>query len=292
MLLQGTWQFMSAALLLNHYKMSKLEDDLESFFHVLLYIALRYLCHNFLPQDVAEFMNQYFDAMGHREHGMVGGHTKYTSFHSGQLVFNAKCFIVGPGPDYPLNDIINELLRWFRAFYAANTSEIVPTNQLEAHTFTPASKWDDDESEDKSEDEEDEEKSEDEDRASSSANTQRPEIQTADHSLAKKLGTHRAFYALFKRNSRESSRWVEDKVEDQLPPNYSPRTDRLYGDLASYATHSNIPQVAEGSRSSSKRAREHDEDSPNKRINAMGPRRSSRLVSRVSTRSASTASKS
>ncbi|OSD07145.1 hypothetical protein PYCCODRAFT_1339264, partial [Trametes coccinea BRFM310] len=38
----GTWQFMSAAVLDNHSKKLEVSDELESFFHVTLYYAVRY----------------------------------------------------------------------------------------------------------------------------------------------------------------------------------------------------------------------------------------------------------
>ncbi|OSD07143.1 hypothetical protein PYCCODRAFT_1331388, partial [Trametes coccinea BRFM310] len=38
----GTWQFMSAAVLDNHSKKLEISDELESFFHVTLYYAVRY----------------------------------------------------------------------------------------------------------------------------------------------------------------------------------------------------------------------------------------------------------
>ncbi|KAI0629045.1 kinase-like domain-containing protein, partial [Trametes polyzona] len=41
----GTWQFLSVSALNNCEKPIDLQDDLESFFHVLLYIAIRFLPH-------------------------------------------------------------------------------------------------------------------------------------------------------------------------------------------------------------------------------------------------------
>ena len=43
---QGTWQFMSATLLNHHDKAAEICDDLEAFFHVILYHAVRYLKSN------------------------------------------------------------------------------------------------------------------------------------------------------------------------------------------------------------------------------------------------------
>ncbi|KAI0827955.1 hypothetical protein BC628DRAFT_1317497, partial [Trametes gibbosa] len=55
----GTWQFMSAMALMVPRKQIKVDDELESFFNVLLYIAIRFLCHN--CKSVANFIHRYFD---------------------------------------------------------------------------------------------------------------------------------------------------------------------------------------------------------------------------------------
>lgn len=59
MITQGTWQFMSASSLQAPSKEIVVEDELESFFHVLLFFAIRFLHHN--CNEVANFMHAYFD---------------------------------------------------------------------------------------------------------------------------------------------------------------------------------------------------------------------------------------
>ncbi|CDO77506.1 hypothetical protein BN946_scf184912.g5 [Trametes cinnabarina] len=59
----GTWQFASAMALDNPTKRIIVQDDIESFFHLLLYFAIRYLPHN--CDNVGDFMDRYFD--GYRE---------------------------------------------------------------------------------------------------------------------------------------------------------------------------------------------------------------------------------
>ncbi|KAL6301547.1 hypothetical protein BKA93DRAFT_919788, partial [Sparassis latifolia] len=44
----GTWQFLSVHALDNPFRTITVEDELESFFHVLLYFGIRYLRHNIL----------------------------------------------------------------------------------------------------------------------------------------------------------------------------------------------------------------------------------------------------
>ncbi|OSD00231.1 hypothetical protein PYCCODRAFT_1393850 [Trametes coccinea BRFM310] len=55
----GTWQFLSVQALLNPNKKIGIEDEMESFFHVLLYYALRYLPSNYA--DITPFKYDYFD---------------------------------------------------------------------------------------------------------------------------------------------------------------------------------------------------------------------------------------
>jgi hypothetical protein len=49
---QGTWQFISAALLHKPHRIQKIEDDRESAIHVLTWLALRYTKHD----DLANLM--------------------------------------------------------------------------------------------------------------------------------------------------------------------------------------------------------------------------------------------
>ncbi|OSD02249.1 hypothetical protein PYCCODRAFT_1467912 [Trametes coccinea BRFM310] len=57
----GTWQFMSVAYIRNHPSQPvAVADELESFFHVLLFYAVRLLCHN-VP-DVRLYVTEYFDS--------------------------------------------------------------------------------------------------------------------------------------------------------------------------------------------------------------------------------------
>lgn len=57
--LQGTWQFMSVNALNNPDKPIRIPDELESFFHALLWFAIRWLPHN--CNNVGKFMFEYFD---------------------------------------------------------------------------------------------------------------------------------------------------------------------------------------------------------------------------------------
>ncbi|KAI0368440.1 hypothetical protein BV20DRAFT_463505 [Pilatotrama ljubarskyi] len=77
----GTWQFMSASSLLNTSKRIIVQDDMESFFHILLYFAIRFVPHN--CQDVAQFMDIYFDGHTHENGVYFGGEKKLNSMRNG-----------------------------------------------------------------------------------------------------------------------------------------------------------------------------------------------------------------
>ncbi|KAI0645249.1 hypothetical protein C8Q79DRAFT_1111841 [Trametes meyenii] len=57
----GTWQFLSVNALNDHTKPIVIQDELESFLHVLLYICIRFLHHNLDDKSVPHFMRDYFD---------------------------------------------------------------------------------------------------------------------------------------------------------------------------------------------------------------------------------------
>ncbi|OSD02238.1 hypothetical protein PYCCODRAFT_1425371 [Trametes coccinea BRFM310] len=81
----GTWQFMSVAYIENHpHKPVSVADELESFFHVLLFYAVRMLRHN--VTDVRFFITDYFDSFTvASEAGRDCSSTKSAVMRSGAL---------------------------------------------------------------------------------------------------------------------------------------------------------------------------------------------------------------
>ncbi|KIL67560.1 hypothetical protein M378DRAFT_9337 [Amanita muscaria Koide BX008] len=80
----GTWQFIAACLLLNRGLVHEREDDLESFYHVLHWVALRFTCHELKPHSLghqlrALFGESFRDMDGHP----VGGYAKRSELISG-----------------------------------------------------------------------------------------------------------------------------------------------------------------------------------------------------------------
>ena len=74
---QGTWQFMSIDMLLKRAKMVEVDDDLESFFYVILYYAARYLKSNIT--DVGAFIEGFFDSYEVHDGRYLVGATKYSA---------------------------------------------------------------------------------------------------------------------------------------------------------------------------------------------------------------------
>ncbi|KAH9889453.1 hypothetical protein C8Q73DRAFT_159451 [Cubamyces lactineus] len=66
----GTWQFLSVNALRHPKAQIEIADELESFFHVLLYCAIRFLPHT--CDDVSRFMYDFFDR------GETVGRSRYT----------------------------------------------------------------------------------------------------------------------------------------------------------------------------------------------------------------------
>ncbi|KAG5649497.1 hypothetical protein H0H81_003466 [Sphagnurus paluster] len=104
----GTWQFMSCLLLMDHHSVHTVQDDMESFVYVLLYLGLRYLKHK-KPRETLHIMSEIFDYEKFIDGNCTGGENKRFMIESlGKLGrdFHFAC--------EPLDDwfrIIRELLR-------------------------------------------------------------------------------------------------------------------------------------------------------------------------------------
>ncbi|KAI8968833.1 hypothetical protein BD414DRAFT_541223 [Trametes punicea] len=74
---------MSASALKSLDKRILVPDDMESFFHVLLYFAIRYVTHNW--PDVGCFIDLYFDACQYYDGAFYGGEKKLWAMRLGEL---------------------------------------------------------------------------------------------------------------------------------------------------------------------------------------------------------------
>ncbi|KAG6883396.1 hypothetical protein C0995_012354 [Termitomyces sp. Mi166 len=77
----GTWQFMSYLLVSRDHFIHTIQDDMESFIHIMLYFALRYLKHSSGRWNVPTILSNIFDNEGYDLDGhLVGGAGKRPLF--------------------------------------------------------------------------------------------------------------------------------------------------------------------------------------------------------------------
>ncbi|KAJ3558956.1 hypothetical protein NM688_g624 [Phlebia brevispora] len=98
----GTWPFLSALLLKYPLKPNQLSDDLESFVHVVAWLALRFHEHEYTPEyasnlesdvitanedndELRDFKAYYFDWRGKKQGHDIGGRHKMGQINSGRL---------------------------------------------------------------------------------------------------------------------------------------------------------------------------------------------------------------
>ncbi|KAI0759291.1 hypothetical protein BD413DRAFT_675011 [Trametes elegans] len=119
----GTWQFMSVYYVRHQAKLPvTVADDLESFFHVFLFYALRRLHHSIQPENVSTFISLYFDSY---EPGpnktRLCNKFKRDAITSGQLTYNDRNITFFTGGDRIYHDRVNVLigilLEYFKARY-------------------------------------------------------------------------------------------------------------------------------------------------------------------------------
>ncbi|KAI0641685.1 hypothetical protein C8Q79DRAFT_918917, partial [Trametes meyenii] len=114
----GTWQYMSVAVLSDLTKPVETSDELESFFHVLLYNAVRYLRSNF--PVVGTFIEDFFDTYSVDNGEYTCGSLKETTIRDrGRILLpgskNATKTELRFGS--PLDDLLDKALQWFKAHY-------------------------------------------------------------------------------------------------------------------------------------------------------------------------------
>ncbi|KAI0359684.1 hypothetical protein OH77DRAFT_1518062 [Trametes cingulata] len=225
----GTWQFLSVKALNDDEKVIDVPDELESVFHVLLYVAIRFLPHNCRRDDVGKFLYSYFDDCENTDKGYGCGEKKRNSMQRGEITFvqqgrtlNLR-FYWSPGSDkqHPINEVIQELLTWFKAYYATHDRDVEdfgagPGDAVLERPGTPqaiADDWD---------------WGDDEQEESSSARPTDAPIDKANEGKASKLVDHSAMAKLFKRYlDTKTHPWPsKDKEADKRPKKgYKPDTD-------------------------------------------------------------------
>ncbi|RDX45743.1 hypothetical protein OH76DRAFT_930840 [Lentinus brumalis] len=132
----GTWQFMSAHALNDRFRAIIVPDELESFFHVLLFFAIRYLPHNCPDSAVGKFLHLYFDDFTDGVGQFNCGQMKYFAMRTRQIdlallaggrdkakaeikaVEPLRFHMPGSSEEHPIQRIITTILGWLAAYYA------------------------------------------------------------------------------------------------------------------------------------------------------------------------------
>ncbi|KAI9065707.1 hypothetical protein FKP32DRAFT_1590361 [Trametes sanguinea] len=120
----GTWQFLSVGMLSGKPKPVEISDELESFLHVLLYYAVRYL-HSTCP-DAGEFIESYFDAYIRQNGAFTCGKKKEDTIKDAILEYKRNQPLEFQSP---LDMVFGEILRWFKGHY-----KVVNYNEVQAKT--------------------------------------------------------------------------------------------------------------------------------------------------------------
>ena len=129
---------MSVALL-SQDKPVEICDELEAFFYVLLYHAIRYLRSNLDDDATANYLDEFFDQYTRTERGYICGARKLSTIMSGKLVVSAVRRLTFHST---MNALLLKLLRLFRANFLVNEflQEVEEEQrQTQAHTLPPPS---------------------------------------------------------------------------------------------------------------------------------------------------------
>ena len=105
---------MSVPCLLHPSKAIEIPDELESFFHVLIYNSLRFLVHNFSRVNVHAFFLEYFDGSERGDRGETCGSKKHASIQSAELAYQNLELVFGD-KNHPMNLLVRDLLLLFQA---------------------------------------------------------------------------------------------------------------------------------------------------------------------------------
>ncbi|CDO75220.1 hypothetical protein BN946_scf184808.g6 [Trametes cinnabarina] len=206
---QGTWQFMSVAYVRNHPNLPvSVADELESFFHVLLFYAVRLLHHNL--KNVPFFVSNYFDACKPLGNAVrTCSEAKTRAMMDGFIVAESGQRLKFTDPSgaahVELNAMFDALLRRFKARYEVFFWEL-ESHAEPAPVAAP-------------------ERVAQQGTSGSSTEAEPSELVK---SLAQRLNSHQDFLDILA-NATDPDRvpepvWPEtDVVQDRLPDTYDPR---------------------------------------------------------------------
>ncbi|KAH7921115.1 hypothetical protein BV22DRAFT_754260 [Leucogyrophana mollusca] len=111
----GTWQFMAAALLQNPQKPHELQDDLESFLHVLTWSAVRCCPSNLSALERGTYLRLIFDETIDTDDGTTGGLHKGNHLGHGRYLPARR----GEGFQFSVSSPLLDLLKAFSGGFVA-----------------------------------------------------------------------------------------------------------------------------------------------------------------------------
>ncbi|TFK86011.1 hypothetical protein K466DRAFT_524948 [Polyporus arcularius HHB13444] len=238
----GTWQFMSVYTLNHPSAAISIPDEIEAFFHVLLYYAIRFLRHN--CDSVGPFMLSYFDDFTRGDGGVYCGRTKAAAMELGKIRLANRqdlTFHLPPdavvaddladGPDaasssasqhpaadpkttHPLNLVLDALLDLFRARYAllsdlkTAVEDPPPTTQRAVPSADKLDLWWSDEGVD-----------------AMPAAARKKVASSEDEVKAMKLASHDAIKDMLRPYFKHFVWPEEDKIDDQLRKGWDPNKE-------------------------------------------------------------------
>jgi hypothetical protein len=123
--LQGTWKFMSIALLVSNRKVHEVRDDLESFLWLLYYMLLRFTESNLSCMNLKDEMAQIFDAYVLQDDGQqaTGGRGKRSEIT--EIADSKRTFDVAPC----LQSLLEEYAGLFTSIYIFNEKSTESLNK-------------------------------------------------------------------------------------------------------------------------------------------------------------------
>ncbi|KAH7921106.1 hypothetical protein BV22DRAFT_1198444 [Leucogyrophana mollusca] len=125
----GTWQFMAAALLQNPQKLHELQDDLESFLHVLTWSTIRYCPSNLSALERGTYLRLIFDEAIDTDDGTTGGLHKGNHLGHGRYLPARR----GEGFQFSVSSPLLDLLKAFSGGFVARYQ--TPPTDAERKTF-------------------------------------------------------------------------------------------------------------------------------------------------------------
>ncbi|KAH9915460.1 uncharacterized protein BXZ73DRAFT_54292 [Epithele typhae] len=118
----GTWAFMSILCQMDKTRAIDVDDELESFLHVLIFMAVVYMASDWEPHVVDGFVPSYFYLGQQTKSGQTCSAVRDKCIRQGTVTTGPdqlKLYQVDhagkEGPVHPLNDVLSKLLGLFRA---------------------------------------------------------------------------------------------------------------------------------------------------------------------------------